>query len=89
VRHFDYIGKGIPYDRKKIVQLIREEGAQAKQQGKSRQSNPYDDMDQYQWWVGYDDEPSPSTYDPELTLKERIERIENFLERQYGDGILS
>jgi ribosome modulation factor len=89
VRHFDYIGKGIPYDRKKIVQLIREEGAQAKQQGKSRQSNPYDDMDQYQWWVGYDDEPSPSTYDPEPTLKERIERIEDFLERQYGNGILS
>lgn len=55
MRHY-YLGKGIPYDRKKIVKLIREEGAEAKRQGRHRETNPYSDMDRYQWWVGYDEE---------------------------------
>ncbi len=76
MRHFDYIGKGIPYVRKEIVKLIREEGAEAKRQGKSRESNPYGDMDGYQWWVGYDDEPGITYHDPELSVEERLDRLE-------------
>jgi hypothetical protein len=73
------LGKGIPYNRKVIIKLIREEGAEAKRQRKSRESNPYDDMDQYQWWRGYDDEPGITYHDPELSIEERLDRIERHL----------
>jgi len=67
------------YNRKELVKQIREEGAEAKRQGKPRSSNTYKYMDEYQWFRGYDEEFGPTINDPELTLEERVDRIERRL----------
>ena len=71
------------YNRKEIVKQIREEGAEAKRQGKTRESNPYKYADEYQWFRGYDEESSPCIHEPELTLEERVDRLEKRL-REAG-----
>jgi hypothetical protein len=52
------------YNRKELVKRIREEGAEAKRQGKTRESNPYKYMSEYQWFRGYDEEPGIVYHEP-------------------------
>jgi hypothetical protein len=49
------------YNRKELVKQIRQEGAEAKRQGKFRESNPYQYMEGFQWFRGYDEESGPDT----------------------------